>query len=236
MSIELEASGFYEWHDHMKGMPGLGVETDRIDECVAYYHKKGFRGLFGHPGFGFLQEDLDFLTRTANARWLWFPEVALKNIDPLYELSELELFGVNPRRPGIDFSRFPALRTVVNDWIKKDKGISESTITEYHLWHYKPTSKIFDGLEIPKGVKELQLNWANPANLDGLPVMKKLKVLEIHRCRNLHDLSALPRIAPNLRTLLTTSSSRIDATAGVQDHPKLKTALIDGEYVVGSDR
>jgi hypothetical protein len=234
MSIKRESSGFYEWHDHVKGVPGLGVETARIDECVAYYHEQGFRGLFGHEGFGFRQANLDFLARTNNAKWLWFWDVSLKNIDPIYELSGLELVGIHPKRPGIDFSRFPVLRTAINHWLKSDMGISQSTITEYHLWHYNPSSKSFDGLEIPKGVKELQLCWANPAALDGLPVMTKLKVLEIHRCRNLEDLSALPRIAPNLQKLLTTTSSRIVATAGVVDHPKLTTALMDGRCVVGT--
>ena len=233
MSIELKDSGFYEWHDHVKGVPGLGVDSDRIDECVAYYHEHGFGGLFGNPTFGFNQDNLDFLTSTKDVKWLWFWDVALRNIEALYDLTELKYVGINPKRPGIDFSRFPTLRTVINDWIKADTGILASTVTEYNLWHYKPRSKSFEGLEIPKGVKQLELYWANPATLDGLPVMKKLKVLQFHRCRNLQDLSALPRIAPNLRELLTTTSSKIDATAGVLNHPKLKTALIDGKFVVG---
>ena len=231
MSIELKASGFYEWDAPPKG--SLGIDSARLDECIAYYHEQGFRGLFGTPGFGFEQDNLDFLARTPNARSLWFWDVAISNLDAIYDLSELESVGIHPRRPGIDFARFPRLRSVVNHWIKQDIGITKSKITNYDLWHFKPRTKSFEGLEMPKGVKELQLLWANPASLDGLPVMKKLKVLEIHRCRNLHDLSALPRIAPNLQRLLTTTSSRIDATAGVLDHPKLKEALIDGTFVVG---
>lgn len=232
MCIKLEASGFYEWHDQPPVIPSLGIHTARLDECIAHYHEKGFRGLFGHPSFGFQQDNLDFLSRTANATYIWLWDVSLRNIDALYELTELEYVGINPKRPGIDFSCFPGLRTTVNDWIKSDTGISNSTITEYHLWHFKPRSKSFEGLDIPRGVKELQLNWANPATLDGLPTLKKLKELQIHRCRNLTDLSALPRIAPNLQKLLTTTSSRIDASAGILDHPKLKIALIDGNDIL----
>lgn len=233
MSIELSESGFYEWHDYLHRVPGLGVDSKRLDECVAYYHEHGFGGLFGHPTFGFTQDNLDFLTRTKSVKWLWFWDIALRNIDALYELTELNHVGINPKRPGIDFSRLPALKSVVNHWIKSDSGISASSITEYYHWHYKPTSKSFDGLEMPGGVKQLHLYWANPASLDGLPVMKKLKTLELHRCRNLKDLSALPRIAPNLQNLLTTTSSKLDATSGVLDHPKLKMALIDGKFAVG---
>ena len=233
MSIELKESGFREWHDNFQKVPAVGVESHRIDECLAHYNHHGFRGLFGTPTFGFNQDNLDFLARATNAKWLWFWDVSLRNVDSVYSLAELEYFGINPKRPGIDFARLPALSTVINHWIKADTGISESTITEYHLWHYKPTSKSFDGLEIPEGVQRLELYWANPATLAGLPVMKKLKVLQIHRCRNLQDLSDLPRIAPNLRELLATTSSKIDASAGVLDHPKLKEALIDGNFVVG---
>ena len=160
----------------------------------------------------------------------------VKNIDPLYELTKLESMGIHPKRPGIDFSRFPSLRFVVNHWMKADTGISQSAITKYHLWHFKPTSKSFEGLEIPLGATHLELCWANPESLAGLPVMKKLKTLEIHRCRNLKDLSLLPRVAPNLLELLTTTSSKIDATAGVLDHPKLKAALISGKFAVGTTR
>lgn len=234
MSIELKESGFYEWHDNWEKVPAVGVESQRVDECLAHYHRHGFRGLFGHPSFGFTQDNLDFLAHATNARWLWFCDIALRNADPIYELTGLEYLGIHPKRPGIDFSRFKSLSTVINHWIKADRGISASTISEYHLWHYKPTSKSFAGLEIPAGVERLELYWANPMTLAGLPVMRKLKVLEIHRCRNLQDLSELPRIAPNLKKLLTTTSSKIDATEGVLNHPKLKEALIDGKCVVGS--
>ncbi|MCA9267260.1 MAG: hypothetical protein KDA41_02260 [Planctomycetales bacterium] len=233
MGIELRPSGFREWHDHVRGIPAVGVETDRIDDCLAHYRQQGFRGLFGSPSFGFKQDNLDFLAGATNAKWLWFWDVSLRNIDPIYDLTEVEYLGVNPKRPGIDFSRLTTLRTVVNFWVKADTGIAASSITEYYLWHFKPASKTFAGLEIPSGVEHLELNWANPATLEGLPEMKKLKELQFHRCRNLQDLSALPRIAPNLRRLLTTTSSKIDATNGVVDHPKLKEALIDGTFVVG---
>lgn len=236
MSIELKESGFHEWHDNVNGVPAVGIESDRVDACLAHYHHHGFRGLFGNPSFGFTQDNFDFLRSATNAIWLWFWDVELRNVDPIYELDNLEYMGINPKRPGIDFSRLRALRTVINHWVKADTGICASTITEYNLWHYKPRSKSFEGHEIPAGTQRLELYWANPSSLAGLPVMKKLKVLQIHRCRNLHDLSALPQVAPNLCELLTTNSPGIDTTAGVIDHPKLREALIDGMFVLGGGR
>lgn len=235
MSIELRESGFHEWHDHIDGMPAVGIESNRIDDCLAHYHRHGFCGLFGHSMFGFTQDNLDFLAHATNAKWLWFWDVSLRDVNPIYDLVDLEYFGIHPKRPGIDFSRFPKLRIAINHWIKADRGISESTISNYHLWHYKPAAKSFEGLELPTGVQRLELYWANPETLAGLPVMQKLQVLQIHRCRNLRDLSELPRIAPNLQKLLTTTSSKIDATEGVVNHPALKEALIDGEFILGNN-
>ena len=231
MAIELKASGFYEWGDKPKAM--LGVDSARLNECVTYYHSGGFRGLFGHSSFGFDQDNLDFLRRTTNATNLWFWDISLRNIDGVYELAELDSIGIHPKRPGIDFSRFPHLRKAFTHWNKADTGIAASTITEYDVWHYKPRSKSFEGLEIPLGAITLQLTWANPESLTGLPALKKLKELQIHRCRNLTNLSDLPRVAPNLRKLLATSCSKLDATSGVIDHPRLQMALIDGKFVVG---
>lgn len=233
MIVQEEDTGFHVWRDHHRNAPGLGVASDRLEACMTYYREGGFRGLFGHPGFGFQQDNLDFLTQAKDVQWLWFWDINLKNIDALYELDQVHYMGIHPKRPGIDFQRLPSLKTVINHWIKKDVGITQSKITEYDLWHYKPTSKSFEGLEIPSGVKRLEITWANPASLEGLPVMKKLKELQFHRCRNLSDLSALPRIAPNLQKLLTTTSSKIDRTTGVLEHPKLKMALFDGEFVIG---
>jgi hypothetical protein len=232
MPIALETSGFYECYSPLNPAPSLGVDSTRLDEVIAYYHEKPFRGLFGHKSFGFDQSNLDFLARTSNATYLWLWDVTLDNIDGIYSLTQLAYTGIHPKRPGIDFSRLPALRTVVNHWIKADTGISSSAIVEYNLWHYKPRSKSFDGLEIPSGVGKLELNWVNPATLAGLPKLENLKRLEIHYCRNLCDLSTLPDIAPNLQSISVFSSKRVEPTAGLLDHPSLQSAYINGKVIL----
>ena len=235
MGIERKPSGFYEWDAEAGlGRPrAVGIESGRVEECMARYNEADFRGLFGSPHFGFLDENLDFLNHArVKPVWLWFWDVDVKNVEGLYGVDELDEFGINPKRPGIDFSRFRRLSLVVNHWLKHDTGIANSAIKKYNLWHFKPRSKSFADVEIPLGVERLELYWANPANLDGLPVLKNLTELQIHRCSNIADLSALPRIAPNLRHLLATTSSRLAPKAGVLDHPKLETARIDGKELI----
>ena len=124
MPIALEPSGFYEWYAPLNPVPALGIDSARLDEVVEYYFDKPFFGLFGHKSFGFDQTDSNFLSRVSNAKYLWLWDIALDNIDGLCELKDLAYVGINPKRPGIDFLKFPALRTVVNNWIKADSGIS----------------------------------------------------------------------------------------------------------------
>ncbi|MFT5527836.1 MAG: hypothetical protein ACI9G1_004989 [Pirellulaceae bacterium] len=228
MSIREQENGFYEWHDQPNVIPSLGFQSARMAECIAHYHTAGFRGLFGNPHFGFEQDNLDFLREVKNATYVWLWDIELTDIDAIYDLTELDYVGINPNRPGIDFSRFPKLRYAVNHWNKSDLGITESTITKFDHWHFKPRLKSFEGITIPAGVEELQLFMANPISLEGLPVMPKLRELQIHRCRNLVDMTVLPEIAPNLEKLLSSESPRIQVTTGIQDHPTLTTAWVGG--------
>lgn len=235
MGIELKSSGFYEWdpEPRLKQPHSIGVDSKRVADCLARYHTSGARGLFGHPSFGFAQDNLDFLSLAKiKPSWLWFCDVDLKNVEGLYALDEIDYLGINPKRPGIDFSRFSRLGTVTNEWIKADTGIEAAAIAEYNLWYFKPRTKSLSEAAIPYNVERLSFTWANPASLAGLPVLQRLTHLEVHRCRNLADLAELPRIAPNLQHFLATSSSRLIPTAGIVDHPKLKTARIEGKEVL----
>ena len=230
MPILIKPNGFNEWEDSPFKAPALGIRSARIDETVTHYNANPFCGLFGHKSFGFDQAELDFLSRVPSVKFLWLWDISLGNINGVYSLTDLEYAGLNPKRPSIDFSRFPKLRTLINYWGNDDR-LLKSAVTEYHLWHCKPRGKSFEGVEIPLSVEKLELNWANPESLAGLPHLSFLRELEIYRCRNLRDLSLLPVIAPNLERLAIETSKRVDPVAGVADHPALQHAYINGTIV-----
>lgn len=231
-AITLQPSGLYEWpaSREWKLPRCVGIDSRRLPECIARYNEGGLRGMFGNPYFGFAERDLDFLSQTCKKpTFLWFWDIELDDVEALYEVKEIDNLGIHPKRPGIDFSRFRRITKWENHWNKRDRGLTHAAISSFIHWHYKPRLKSFAELEVPLAATRLELNWANPASLEGLPVLKHLEELQFHRCRNLTDLSALPRIAPNLRHLLTTTSSKINPTAGILDHPTLRTARIDGK-------
>jgi hypothetical protein len=209
----------------------IGIESDQLAACVT--RAKSFEGVFGSSCFDFWEDNLDFLKRLAHLRQIWFWECEFSSIDGIYALHNLEYCGVMEKRPGIDYSRFSRLHTVVSHWNTKDSGFEDSTIRELCYWHYKPRSKSFEGVSFPKGIEKLELNWANPSSLEGLAPMPKLIELGIHRSRNMEDLSLLPIIAPKLKKLIVTTSKKVTNYEGIVDHPCIELAIVDGNKIRG---
>ncbi|MEM7012167.1 MAG: hypothetical protein AAF585_11845, partial [Verrucomicrobiota bacterium] len=156
-----------------------------------------------------------------------------RSIDGIYSLQNLEYCGVMQKRPGIDYSRFPRLRTLIAHWNSKDSGFGNPSIQKFNLWHYKPRSKSFEGLSLPPQLKELEFYWVNPSSLDGLAPLPQLQEFGIHRSRNLEDLSCLPTFAPNLKKLIVTTSKKLTNFAGIEDHPSIELAIVDGNRIKG---
>lgn len=210
--------------------PSLGLESRQLQECIEEVKRRGWLGVFGNPDFGFKEDHLDWMMQMPDLIQVWFWDVDLKSIEGLYALEQLRYFGIHPRRPGIDFSHFPQLETIVWFHNKKDKCMkSLQKLRDLHVWHFKPRSGSFDGLEIPDTVERLDLNWANPDSLSGLPSLPRLKHLEIHRCRNLISLESLDTIAPNLETLVIGSSNKVKSETLPNYGPSLKRVLINGQ-------
>ena len=74
---------------------------------------------------------------------------------------------------------------MVWEYNRRDRGIAELTrLMRLYVWHYNPKSGSFAGIPVAPTIEELELNWANPSSLSGLPVLPRLRRLGIARCRN----------------------------------------------------
>ncbi|WNG62058.1 hypothetical protein F0U59_50675 [Archangium gephyra] len=164
MPIE-QKDGFFEFTEF--GMtPSLGLESAQLSRCIAEVKRRQWLGVFGNPGFGFQESDLDFLKQLPELIQIWLWDVKLKDIEGLYALRGLRYFGIQPDRPGIDFSRFPALETLVWTHNKHDRSVESLTaLRELHVWYFNPRAKSFDELAIPQFVEQLGINWANEAHV-----------------------------------------------------------------------
>jgi hypothetical protein len=88
-------------------------------------------------------------------------------------------------------------------------------------------------------LEELELNWANPPSLEGLPFMPHLRRLEIARCRNLASLATLPELAPHLEHLHIQACGRVTSAMGEEilaRLPMLRQAFVQDRWLIGPER
>lgn len=188
----------------------LGVETSLIDGCVREIQRRGVLGVFGCPVFGFNQDNLNFLAEIPFIKQVWFWEIALKDIEGLYSLSDLTYFGVHEKRPGIDFSKFAKLRKAVWHPVRNDSGLAElKCLHGLDVWRFKTKDKTYEGIDLPRNLKQLDLNWCNPTSFAGMPILSQLEELQIHYCKNLQSVESVFEFAPNLKKLVITRCPNI---------------------------
>lgn len=212
--MPIERVGSFFVSQDLTKVPSLGLESSNLNACIQEARVRPYKSVFGSPGFGFFEDSLDALNELPHLEFVWFWDIALKNIEALYTLSELKSFGVHPKRPAIDFSRLMSLRKMVWTYKPTDIGISSLQLKSLHIWHYAPKSKSFAGLELPETLEELQINWANPSTLEGLRPIPGLRRLEIHRCRDLENLAILPELFPKLEHLVVAACGRVGSGEG----------------------
>jgi len=231
--MPVERIGKFLRFDDLGITPSLGVETDKIDVCIAEVKKSGVKGLFGCPVFGFKQDNLDFLKETPDVEQLWFWEINLKNIDGIYSLKNLRYFGIQDKRAPIDFSMFSELEHMVWNYTKKDKGLTELLkVKNFDLWRYNPKTKSYDGLCLPPNIEKLDVNWANPSTLEGLQCLPRLREIQFHYCRNLTTLKGLEVIAPNLEKLVVTRCKNMTDIDVLNELKNIKYAYINNERII----
>lgn len=226
---------FLVWRD-MPHTPGLGLESSHLAECLAEIRRVPFRGVFGHPMFGFRETTLEALEGLPEIEAVWFWDVELSDVDTLYSLTRLSYFGVHPKRPAIDFARLPTLKRMVWMYKPSDGGIrSLSSLESLHSWRYRDKTKTVARLQVPENVVELEIYWANIETLDGLPPLPRLRRLEVHRCRNLRSLGSLGSVCPGLEHLVIDTCGKVPDEEGARvasELPNLRHAFVKDRFVV----
>ncbi len=208
--------------------PSLGIESGNIEGCVAEVNRLGIKSIFACSAYGFREDNLDFLVQMPQLTQIWFWEVSLKHVAGIYALTDLRFFNLHNRTMGIDFSRLSRLKHVIWHHNAKDTNLDQlPEIEQLDLWRFNPKVKTFEDCTIPDRLKRLEINWANPATLDGLPVLPKCQELQLHYCRNLRTLEGIERIAPNLQRLVITASNKCKETSAVSRLTKLNHVFIN---------
>ncbi|MBB1440664.1 hypothetical protein H5202_18720 [Shewanella sp. SG41-4] len=217
--MPIERIGKYLETEDLGITHSLGIETNQIESCIREIQDRNILGTFGCPVFGFKQEDLDFLNQIPLIQQVWFWEIGLKDINGIYSLSDLAYFGIHDKRPAIDFSNFPKLQKAVWHPVRKDCGLGElDSLQGLDIWRFKPKEKSYNAIELPKNLKQLDLNWCNPSSLKGMPTLSNLEELQIHYCRNLESIESILYFAPNLKKLVITRCANLKDYEVVSSH------------------
>ena len=214
MPIVTDENGFYSWPDASE-TPALGIETERLQDCIDEAVSRGLTGVFGTVPY-FQGGDLDFLRQLPGLASVQFWGVPISDLRALYDLTHLRFLRLSDcKRPGLDFGQLSQLQKLVWDFSKKDTGSNSlSNLTFLHLWRYKSSSGDMSDMALPPNISELGIFWCNAKSLDGITPLPSLRHLEIERCRNLESITALGKSCPNLEHLVVSASGRVTAEEG----------------------
>src|SRR5688572_4079622 len=227
-------NGFILWPDAYY-TPSLGIESDRLRECVAEVQRRKLRGVFGTVPY-FREEALDFLSELPELEAVEFWDVPLRSISALYGLGDLRYLRLTEQRPPLDLTQLRSLRVLVWNHVTKDTGVgSLHQLNKLNLWRYRPLTGTFGELDLPSSLTELGIFWSSAKTLDGLPSLPKLTHLEVARCRNLESLGRLAEACPALESLLISESGRLRASEAMRvaaGLPRLRHLVAENKLLI----
>lgn len=208
----------------------IGLDSAKLHQCIAALQQRPYLGVFGTPATGFQETSLDALRGQHQLRAVTFIDADLRSIDAIYELPELQYLRLQRSRAPISFARISSLEQLIWFYDLRDSGLSAlRKLSELRLWHFSPPEKSFAPLELPASLDRLDVTWANIRSLHGFARSPKLRRLELHRCRELHDLSGLIETCPRLEHLEISACGRLSrehCEEVIANLPNLKVAIL----------
>ncbi|MDJ0904635.1 MAG: hypothetical protein QNI96_01345 [Woeseiaceae bacterium] len=197
-------------------MPALGMESQRLTECVDAVKQRKLRGVFGSARF-FEGDNLDFLEQLPDTEMVEFWDTPLKDVSALYGLKKLRFLRLSCKRPAMDYSQLAPLTHLVLDHNKRDKKLeAQHNIECLNVWRFNSTTGDMQLLHLPKSLQELGIFLFNGTSLAEMTELDRLKKLTIERCRNLESIESLSESCPGLEHLAIIDCPRVTQEAAEQ--------------------
>jgi hypothetical protein len=238
MPIYRDDRNFLSYHDAWGG-PAIGLESERLQQCLDEGHSRGFNGVFGrHPEFQ--ETDLSCLLKRPDLTSVAFWDIKVGDISAIYQLPKLTHFRISGRRPPINFERLPSIQHLVLEHHKKDTAVSRLTnLKSMNLWRFKADAKEMFKFVFPKGIEELGIFWSSVKSFEGFGIFPNVKKLEIARCRDLERLGDLKTTFPKLEHLVVDACGKLtadEAKRSLAGHQTVKHAFAGRQLIVHSER
>lgn len=188
----------------------LGVESDRLEECMEYAIQKKIYKIFIHGGDKYKLEDIHFLKKYDFFTHLTVSEGLIDiDISAVHYLHKLKYLSLSNTKQAIDFSNFPLLEEASIDWNTKLINFKRCKILKkLQLWRYKPVSRGFSELFGVNSLESLKITQSNIESFSGLENLKCLNHFEGYYLPKLTSLNGLDNLK-ELRILVVENCKKI---------------------------
>lgn len=218
----------FEFIDDIDGNPeALVIKGENLNEEVKYINSNKIKSIYLTFFKSKSINNLDFLNETN-----CIEKVNLNDVDVdysgLYCLSNLKhaILSVKNKKQYLDYSKFKHLEYLSIDWYSQFPDLSSNTnLKELVIWKFKPKSKMFSELKLPKELENLQISESNILNFDGL-YLTNLKKFEGHYCNFLESLKGINGVSSNLNTLILDNCIKLTDYTNLESCKKLRKIVL----------
>ncbi|MCA9315550.1 MAG: hypothetical protein KDB73_08660 [Planctomycetes bacterium] len=213
----------------------LGIESERVQECLDHFLASDYSRLFISRNFGYVGRDLDFLKQLASkVQSIWAWDLKLDSIDGLYACQGLQSLGLNEsNRPGIDFSRLPQLEHLYLGWHGNDRHLADqAALVKLHLSEVNPASRSLGDVELPsRCTGAVKFRATNVTSLKGVGGLQGVRRFELNVGSHLIALDGIEQIGGCLERVVVGQCPRLRDLGALRRLPKLMSATINGNAV-----
>ena len=178
-----------------KGKTTLWVNSERVDECVAYYLTHPIDTLGVSPMRGYARKDIDFLREHPKVTALTLVSPATGDFDlaPVRSLHSLRSLTVSAPLL-LPLGEFEHLESARGVWHPSLDLLGCKHLRILALTGYKPKSRDLTGLPELPALRELALVQTNVESVQGIRVFQQLRRLELAYATKLQELSELDQL------------------------------------------
>lgn len=217
-----DASGFYLLKGG--GPTAIWIESDRIEECMAYYREHGLSRIAISPLMGYSLPDLEFLKDYPYVRGVELPTAGKIVVSGLRYLARLEVLRIAESREPLDLAQFEQLTHVGAEWHPKLRITEDCRrLRVLGLRKYKPKSKDLTELADLPSLEDLSIVQSPLTSIRGVGRFRKLKRLELSYLTKLESIAGIEELNDSrLEILESEKCKKIGDHAAVRTVPSLR--------------
>ena len=204
-----DISGFYLTEGPVWVPTAIWIDSERIDECMAYYRAHNLSRIAISDSLGYQLGDLSFLRDHPYVRGVNLAYSSKIDISGLSFLTDLEYLLVSDTKQPLDLTQFKRLQEFRGDWrptLKLPEG--DAALRVLALWKYRSAAGNLSGLPWLARLEDLSIVQSRITSAEGVQRYKTLRRLELSYCTDLADISQVAGLADGKMEVLECEKCR----------------------------